>query len=431
MQLTKDIIISIIDNEDYGVCYEPIINVKNMEVFGYEASSRFTYEKKDIEADIFFRTVHEDLELFFDIESIIKSFQITHRPKDEKLFIKLDPDIAIKQTHMSHWIDLFSLNNNIVLEVIENSNDENVEHVENFIDWMSEYNIEFAYDDFLKPNCLFVDSLLKSASTIKLDINFIRTIRENKAYIEVAKGFVSYAHKSNKRTIMEGIESEADLEIAKEIGVDYVKGYLFKKKFITKWKDKIKILSNTYKSQDLQINKKTSNIELDAIRYSITEYVTAVDFINELDPTTYDKIEIFFETIDLLFITLYEFEDPLNNTKKLIDEVIQSLKKFNLILTNMGIFDVVANSFALLIDFMKNLKHEIFDYIEKRILFSNVLQSVLGDIEKWINVVFMDKNTDNIHYFDASFADNCLTIENLFIEVENTFEDSDDDLEFF
>ena len=40
-----------------------------------------------------------------------------------------------------------------------------------------------------------------------------------------------------KQTILEGVESELDLELAKEIGVDFVQGYLFKKEFITKWKN--------------------------------------------------------------------------------------------------------------------------------------------------------------------------------------------------
>ena len=45
-----------------------------------------------------------------------------------------------------------------------------------------------------------------------------------------------------------------------------------------------------------------------------------------------------------------------------------------------------------------------------------MFQSVIGDIEKWINIIFIDRDTDNIHYLDASFVDNCYTIENVFSE---------------
>ncbi|MEA2100496.1 MAG: EAL domain-containing protein, partial [Campylobacterota bacterium] len=237
MKLTKNIITSIMANEDYGVCYEPIVDVKSMQTVAYEALSRFKNGNKNIAPNIFFKSLHEDLELFFYMESIIKKFQIDNRPKDKKLFLNLDPDIAIKQTHVFHWIDLFSLDEDIVIEVIENSNDENIEHIEYFIDWMKEYKIKFAYDDLLKPNCLFIDSILKDASILKFDINFIQTVREDKAYMEIVKGYVNYANKSNKQTIMEGIETENDLEIAKEIGVCFVQGYLFKDKFIKHWKN--------------------------------------------------------------------------------------------------------------------------------------------------------------------------------------------------
>jgi len=177
--------------------------------------------------------------------------------------------------------------------------------------------------------------------------------------------------------------------------------------------------------------KEIPTVHLSAIRYSIAEYVSAVELLDELDPNIQDKIEMFFDTIDLLFITLYKFEDNSNDSKLLIKEIIQSFEKFNTILLNIGVFNTIANSFAQLIEFMKCLDYEIFNDTDKRILFSSVLQSVCGDIEKWINVIFIDKDTDNIHYFDASFADNCFTIENLFTEVESELADDDDDLEFF
>lgn len=236
MKLTKKIIKSIIDNEDYGVSYEPIIDIKNMNIIGYEALSRFKYQGETIAPNIFFKSLHENLELFFDVESIIKKYQIQNRPKDKKLFMNLDPDVAIKSEHIMHWIKFFSSNTDIVVEIIENSNDENIMHIEYLIDWLDESKVDFAYDDFLKPNSVFVNALFHGAYTIKLDMNFIRTIQTNRAYIEMAKGIVRYAKLSNKHTVLEGIETHNDLDIAKEIDVDFVQGYLFKDRFINKYK---------------------------------------------------------------------------------------------------------------------------------------------------------------------------------------------------
>jgi len=240
MELTKSIITSIMAHQDYGVSYEPIVETQSMQIIGYEALSRFQYQGEQIPPDHFFKSLHNDIELFFYIESIIKTFQIQNRPKNSRLFINLDPDVAIESEHIVYWVKLFSQHEDLAIEIIENSDDENINRVEYLMDWMNEYNIDFIYDDYAKPNSVFFDSLFHRACIIKLDINFIRTIRTNPAYIEVAKGIVNYAKKTNKKIVMEGIETLQDSEIAKEIGVTYIQGYLFKNLFITHYKKEYK-----------------------------------------------------------------------------------------------------------------------------------------------------------------------------------------------
>ena len=55
---------------------------------------------------------------------------------------------------------------------------------------------------------------------------------------------------------------------------------------------------------------------------------------------------------------------------------------------------------------------------------------MLEDFDKWIDLVFISKKTDNIHYFDASFANTCLELEMIFKSKDNIKYD-DDNLEFF
>ncbi len=236
MDLSNNTITSIMANKSFGVCYEPIISLKDMSTIGYEALSRFKHLGKSIPPDIFFKTIHHDIELFFYVETILKEFQIQNKPKGKKLFLNLDPDVAIEPNHVSFWVNLFNSNKKIIIEIIENSDEESAEYIEHFMDWMDEYKIPYAYDDYAKPNSIFFTSLLHRSHTIKLDIDFLKTIRKNKNYIEFAKGIVNYAKASHKYTILEGVEHKCDLELAKEIGVDFVQGYLFKENFVTVWK---------------------------------------------------------------------------------------------------------------------------------------------------------------------------------------------------
>jgi len=235
MSLNNDDIVSIMAQGSYGVCYEPIIEIKSMSIIGYEALSRFRYKGELISPDVFFRTIHSNKELFFYVESILKKFQLKYRVQDRTLFLNLDPDVSINETEVEFWVELLGSYKDIVIEIIENSDEECVEDMENFMEWLEEYKLPFAYDDFGKPNTLFFASLLNRANYLKFDIYFLQTIQKEPSYIEVLRGMVKFAKLKGKKTILEGVEREEDLKIALEVGIDYVQGYLFKNEFISVW----------------------------------------------------------------------------------------------------------------------------------------------------------------------------------------------------
>ena len=82
-----------------------------------------------------------------------------------------------------------------------------------------------------------------------------------------------------------------------------------------------------------------------------------------------------------------------------------------------------------LTSFLNSLSIEHFEDIAQKKLLIEVLLGLGKDLELWIKAIFIDQNTDNIHYFDASFANNSIEIDALFHKDE--FEEDDDDLEFF
>ena len=59
-----------------------------------------------------------------------------------------------------------------------------------------------------------------------------------------------------------------------------------------------------------------------------------------------------------------------------------------------------------------------------------VINIIILSAVKWIDLVFISKKTDNIHYFDASFANTCLELEMIFKVNEKKIND-EDILEFF
>ncbi len=413
MKLTTNIIATIMANEGYGVSYEPIIEIKTMKIIAYEALSRFSHQGEIIPPSIFFKHLHEDLELFFYVESIIKNFQIVNRPLNKELFLNIDPDVAIDPNHVVHWVTLFSKNKNIVAEIIENSDDENTENVNYFIDWMDEYNIPFAYDDFGKPNSIFFDSLLHRANNIKLDINFIRTIRDNNAFIEMAKGLTAYAKRTNKRTIMEGIENEKDLEIAKEVGVDCVQGFLFKDKFIDKYKKEKNIIQTERitTSHTLEVLKKLPLV-ISAHKY-FKDMDMDYELIAEFNELEEDVLSSIHKEAILTHIALHDSATLFNNYAKILATLFEfkqlsdTLRKLSLLL-----FDTDINELT------DETKTYLYLYLE----------AIIIDLQNWRISIFIEQVADDIHYLDKTLLSSILQLE---ITLTDECLEETQEIEFF
>jgi len=111
-------------------------------------------------------------------------------------------------------------------------------------------------------------------------------------------------------------------------------------------------------------------------------------------------------------------------------------EKFNEIVQNIGLFNVIFRSFNIFVDFLRTLDDEILSDKEKRALLATLIHGLVDDLEQWILNVFLKQTTHDIHYLDASFAENCLEIENIFLENDKTEElneeeEEDCSLEFF
>jgi len=179
--------------------------------------------------------------------------------------------------------------------------------------------------------------------------------------------------------------------------------------------------------------------ELD-LRYTVDEKISAQELADELDPSIEDKIENFEEDIESLRISLYDLEEAKKEeARKSLLAIVELLENFDTTVENIGLFNVVSRSFGSLVSFLKDLNDEILFDLKKRILLITLMRGLVDDLEQWIVNVFLECTTSDIHYFDASFAENCLEIEKIFLDPEKEQEeqkeqnenDDDDSLEFF
>ncbi|MEA1891259.1 MAG: hypothetical protein U9N33_00945 [Campylobacterota bacterium] len=184
-------------------------------------------------------------------------------------------------------------------------------------------------------------------------------------------------------------------------------------------------------SDEPQVKKRRiEDNKLKNIRFNQSHKITANEFMETLDSTIVDKVEEFQEELDNYVILLYDVDD-LNAIDSLgkLQELVKILMTFSDVVDSMTTFPIISETFRELTSFLAAFdSRNLEDEVQKKLLVK-VLLGLGSDLELWIKAIFIDQSTEDIHYFDASFANNCLEIELLFNQDE--FEEDDGDLEFF
>ena len=156
-------------------------------------------------------------------------------------------------------------------------------------------------------------------------------------------------------------------------------------------------------------------------------------FLSDLDYMVIDKIDDFQDKL-IKFEALVcncSFTNNAIMIRENLSIVSTGLKELVTSFNSLGKFAVAANAAENLIALLENLTEKELEEKEKRELMLDMLLFLLQDINEWIITVFIKQDTENINYFDASFANSCLEIEAIFNSDSEEVTDEEDALEFF
>jgi len=177
---------------------------------------------------------------------------------------------------------------------------------------------------------------------------------------------------------------------------------------------------------------KTVNKEREKdIRFSQTDKISALEFMSSLDDTIVDKLENLSEELDSLIGILYDIDAANTQDALVLMSTVNSIiEEIYILVDSIGAFAVTARAFETLNRFLASLSVVELSDLDKKSMLVAMLLAIINDLEKWINVIFVNQTTEDIHYLDASFSSNILEVENLFLD-DSDDDDDDDDLEFF
>jgi PAS domain S-box-containing protein len=113
----------------------------------------------------------------------------------------------------------------LVFELTETALLENESAARGFIERVERLGCRLALDDFGTGYGGFTYLKRLPVHFLKIDIEFVRDLAQNPSSGHVVRAVVSLARGFGQKTVAEGVEDAATLELLRELGVDYAQGY--------------------------------------------------------------------------------------------------------------------------------------------------------------------------------------------------------------
>jgi EAL domain-containing protein (putative c-di-GMP-specific phosphodiesterase class I) len=209
----------------FRAAYQPIYRLSDNQLVGFEALTRF-HALPQRTPDVWFNEAAETglavpLE-YAAIETACAGLQAL--PSDTYLTLNLSPSTVVAPEFAATF-DALPLDR-IVLEITEHAAVDSYEKLTTALAPYRERGLRLAVDDAGAGHASFRHVLDLRPDIIKLDMSITRDIATDPSRHALATALTTFAHAIGIEIIAEGVETEAELQALRVIGVTKAQGYL-------------------------------------------------------------------------------------------------------------------------------------------------------------------------------------------------------------
>ncbi|MBA4503077.1 EAL domain-containing protein [Marinobacterium marinum] len=236
-EISPAVLLDLLSGKGLGVEYQPIIATMDGRLLGHEALARFRLASgQRLGPDRVFRALHASPLSLFQMEYRVKQLQLQSAPESPRLFLNIDQDAFEVFLHEAGhpMVDLLQHRPGAVVEIIENSSVSDAQVSIAMLRAFGAAGIPLALDDVGALDSLVSFDLLASVDYVKLARDWLCRLTGPDAEALFA-ALIGFARSSGKLVILEGVETEEQLERARMLGVDAVQGFLFRDRFVEIW----------------------------------------------------------------------------------------------------------------------------------------------------------------------------------------------------
>lgn len=221
--------------------FQPIIDLKSGKIAKAEVLLRWRHPQHGLVSPQEFIPLAEDTGLIIDfsdwlfreVAPLVREWRKHYNP-DFQLSINTSP-VQYKSgfDNITKWVDWLAeyglTEQALAFEITENLLMESDQSVYQIISDIQRAGVNISIDDFGIGYSSF--GYLKKYPTdyIKIDKSFVQRISESGRDLALCEAIVVMAKKMSMKVIAEGVETQAQGQILKDIGCDFAQGYYFAK----------------------------------------------------------------------------------------------------------------------------------------------------------------------------------------------------------
>ncbi len=219
-----------IHNKEVRTVFQPIYNLHNNSIYGYEALTRGSAGSFFEDPDTIFSYAAK-FELLPEVEQICVYSAIKFAARlnsNALLFINITPDQIprLLDNHFMEIISEFAIDRSrIVIEMTEKFAIPHYGIYQEILIRTKGKGLRIALDDVGVGYSTLERISEIGLDYLKYDRTLVRDINKNLIRQELLKSFVNFAQRINATIIAEGIENENELKILRDMGIDYGQGF--------------------------------------------------------------------------------------------------------------------------------------------------------------------------------------------------------------
>lgn len=226
--LIEEILEGIKTGKIYPV-FQPIFSVEEMRIKGYEMLLR--WKKLDINPEEVIR-ISEEVGVIREVNEFLFERLSEVSRKSSRYFFSFNvaPRFVSEDRFMSMILESIKKYDvdpgRICFEISEKSEPKELESAKRNFQEIKKLGFLIALDDFGSPHTTIAHIKNVPADMIKVDREVIREIRDGDEFFSIiARGIIQAFHRSGKKVLVEGVETDTEFKIARSMNVDMVQGF--------------------------------------------------------------------------------------------------------------------------------------------------------------------------------------------------------------